>query len=317
MPSKPYDVALSFFARDVGFARELYERLGRDLNVFFFERAQDELTGREGDEVFRTPFRDALVSVVLLRPGYGEKMWTGVEKTAIAETCLKRGYKNLFVVLMEKMPIPDWIPATHIYFDVETFAVEDLVGAIKAKVVELGGRPVPLTAERRAELHMANQKFEAARRDFRTYNTHYPKMVAEVAALSQFVAAKCNSLAATGVEIEVAYNEGRCVIRNSMVSVIVFWRMSGYGQIEHEALTVEEYSARMEMPHDRVFWPEGRPKPIQTDEYELELTRSLTLAWKPKRRSELVPSPVLADRIVIRFMDLTDKITHDRNRQPR
>src|SRR5690242_16865953 len=109
MADKALDVALSFFARDVGFARELHEHLSRDLRVFFFERAQDDLTGREGDEVFRTPFREASVSVVLLRPGYGEKMWTGVEKTAIAEACLQRGYKNLFVVRMEQMAVPDWI----------------------------------------------------------------------------------------------------------------------------------------------------------------------------------------------------------------
>jgi hypothetical protein len=41
----------------------------------------------KGDEVLRTPFREARLSVVLLRPGYGEKMWTGVERTAIGETC--------------------------------------------------------------------------------------------------------------------------------------------------------------------------------------------------------------------------------------
>jgi hypothetical protein len=44
MTNRPYDVALSFFARDVGFARQLYERLSQDLSVFLYERAQDEVS---------------------------------------------------------------------------------------------------------------------------------------------------------------------------------------------------------------------------------------------------------------------------------
>ena len=238
MNDKPYDVALSFFARDVGFARELHDRLRQDLNVFLFERAQDELTGREGDEVFRTPFREALLSVVLLRSGYGERMWTGVEKTAIAETCVRRGYKNLFVVRMEPMTIPDRIPATHIYFDLETFPIEQLVGALKARVVELGGRPEPMTAERRALMHVDNQKYERDRAEFRTGDASFQTFVAAILALFLYIEAKCRELAAQGIEIEVSHNTGRCVIRNEIVSLAIFCRFSGYGRIEHETLTI-------------------------------------------------------------------------------
>jgi hypothetical protein len=69
------------------------------------------------------------------------------------------------VVRMEPMPTPDWLPETHIYYDIQLFPqIEQLVGAIKARVIERGGRPQAMTAERRAELHVENQKFERDRK---------------------------------------------------------------------------------------------------------------------------------------------------------
>jgi TIR domain len=315
MTEKPYDVALSFFAKDVAFARDLYERLRQELSVFFFERAQEEVTGSDGDEKFRKPFREARLSVVLLRPGYGERGWTGVEKVAIVETCVQRSYKNLFVVRMEDMPTPGWIPETNIYFDIETFPVEQLIAAIKMKVVELGGRPEPMTAERRAVLHVENQKFEAERKEFRSGTASFQKFVAEIAILFMQIEAKCNALIAKGIKIEINHNSGQCVIRNATVSMAVYCRFSGYGRIEHETLTVEEYEARIEMPYEQVWWPEGRPRATNTERYELELTHSRTLAWKPHLGTDLWSSEVMADKIVVRFLELADEVTFERNRK--
>jgi hypothetical protein len=315
MTDKPYDVALSFFARDLATARELYERLNQELRVFFFERAQDELTGREGDEVFRTPFRDARLSVVLLRPGYGERMWTGVERTAIGEACLERGYKNLFAVRMEKMQLPNWIPSTHIYHDLEVFPIEQLVGAIKAKVIELGGRPEPMTPEKRARMFIETQKFEAERKKFRSEGQGIQQFVAELAVLFGEIEAKCKALAETGVKLEQAHSTGRCVIRDETVSMAVYCRFSGYGQVEYEVLTVEEYKVRTELPNERWGWIEGRPSPSKTEKYELELTPSRAIAWKATNDNDLFSSKVLGDKIVIRFFEWSEQVTKDRNRR--
>ncbi len=50
-----HDVALSFFARDIGIARELAERLGESLSVFFSERTQDELPAVQQTPFFALP----------------------------------------------------------------------------------------------------------------------------------------------------------------------------------------------------------------------------------------------------------------------
>jgi hypothetical protein len=69
------------------------------------------------------------------------------------------------------------------------------------------------------------------------------------------------------------------------------------------------------MPYERVWWPEGRPNAATTDRYELELTRGRALAWKPKHGDGMFSSPVLADRLVVQFLDLADKVTAERNRK--
>ena len=316
-PKKPFDVALSFFARDVGTARQLYERLSEDLSVFFYERAQDEVTGREGDEVFRTPFLTARLAVILFRNGYGEKGWTGVERTAIGEACLKQGYKNLFVVAMEPYPtIPNWIPTTHIYADISLLPLEQLVGAIKLKLLELGVRPEPMTMERRAKLHQINEKYEIDRKFFRAGPNGMEVFYAELAKLFGEIDRKCTALRISQIKVEERHNSGRCVIRNDKVSMAVYCRFSGYGTIDREELTVEEYKAQILMPEERRMYLDGRgPSPSHSDKYELELTRAREPAWKPQHDGGYFPAPVLAERIMVRFLELTDEVTVERNRR--
>jgi hypothetical protein len=80
---------------------------------------------------------------------------------------------------------------------------------------------------------------------------------------------------------------------------------------------VEEYEARIQMPYERGLYIaiEGPPKPIKTEKYELELTRARSPAWKPKDGTDLFASPILADQLVIQFLELADKVTAERNRR--
>jgi hypothetical protein len=43
-----YNVAISFLMQDMDLARSLHLKLKENLSVFFFERKQEELAGREG-----------------------------------------------------------------------------------------------------------------------------------------------------------------------------------------------------------------------------------------------------------------------------
>jgi hypothetical protein len=318
MANEPHDVALSFFARDVGFARQLYENLSKELRVFFYERAQDTVSGREGDEVFRTPFREARLAVVLLRPGYGEKMWTGVEKTAIAEICVKRGYKNLFAVRMEPMTIPEWIPATHIYFDLETFPIEQLLGAIKLKVVELGGRPQPMTAARRAELLKASQLHERKRKELLHTSFGNDSIRKEVQRLFQLVTDKVEETVKPVVKADHGHNDGRFVMADDRCSLVLAWMASGGPGIEYDEFKVFEYKVRMSIPGRQgviYYLTEGDPRPSKTTSYHLDLAPSGQCAWKDPK-GDLIPTEQLAERVLIEFLDLVERVGKEPRKWP-
>jgi hypothetical protein len=306
-----YDVALSFMMRDIGVARHLYNALSETLNVFLFERNQDELTGREGVEVFRTPFLEARVSVVLYRQGYGEAGWTGVERTAILEACLKRGFRNLFVVAMEPKPkMPAWVPATHIYHNLDLFPVEQLIGAIKSKVLELEGVFAPMTAEKRAQLHDEKLRYEAAKKQFQTEG--FPIVHREIEAVFSEVGDKTAALNDASNNIRSAYNPGRCVITNDTVSLVVLWHQEYHGSLDGAELRVDEYKARVALPNERPLMYIEQPQWRRTKTYTLELTPARQHLWHDKSDKSYLPSTAVADRLVIQFFDLAERVAHKR-----
>jgi hypothetical protein len=136
-----YDVALSFLSTDKPTAAALRDRLSEGLEVFFFPRKQEELAGTDGLESMRIPFlKDSRILVVLYREPWGKTPWTGVEQTAIEESCLNNGWHRLFFIVLDKTStLPIWLPLTHVRFNYADFGLEQAVGAIKARVQESGG----------------------------------------------------------------------------------------------------------------------------------------------------------------------------------
>src|SRR5215467_2147832 len=138
-PESVYDVAISFLVADEKIASAIKTRLAC-LNVFFYPHNQEELIGTNGLQSMRAPFLSARVNVCLYRERYGKTPWTGVELAAIQDSCLRTGFRSLLFVQLEKKDgKPDWLPDTHIRCVLGDFTIEQLVGAIKNKVQELGG----------------------------------------------------------------------------------------------------------------------------------------------------------------------------------
>jgi hypothetical protein len=194
-PSRPatYDVAISFVGRDEGLARELYDRLD-GLRVFFYPLLQARLAGTDGQESLREPFLSALLAVVLFRNSWGDTEWTRVEQQAIKDRRLERGWSGLMVVRLDSESTPPkWVPPTNLNYDLERFGVEQLVGAIKSRVVELGGeirRSSPLEQARIVQREAELRADEAAWfRDTRWINESvHPAVEAIVSRIANSVA---------------------------------------------------------------------------------------------------------------------------------
>ena len=133
-----YDVAVSFAWNDEAVALSLKNGLEPPLSVFVSSKAQEKLAGRDGNEAFRTVFREqAQLVVILYRPPWGETPWTRVERMAIEEMTHEKGWERLMFVRLDKSPVPKWVPKPHLYLDYTIYTLADLVGAIKTRLVEL------------------------------------------------------------------------------------------------------------------------------------------------------------------------------------
>ena len=109
------DLAISFLAKNEPLAKQLKAGLEDGLEVFFFPHSQEQLAGTDDLESMRTPFTDARVVVVLFDDSWGETPWIRVEKTAITDRCLDKGWESLLFVKMSKTNTPPkWLPHTRL-----------------------------------------------------------------------------------------------------------------------------------------------------------------------------------------------------------
>lgn len=158
-----YDVAISFASADEPLAAQLRDLLQPPHSVFLYSKAQEQLAGRDGIEAFRTVFREhASLVVILYSAPWGQTPWTRVEKTAIEELSLAEGWEHLmFVRLNDADPVPKWVPKPHLYLNLQTFGMSDLVGAIKARLIELGVESKPISPAARAAAQERLRAFNA------------------------------------------------------------------------------------------------------------------------------------------------------------
>jgi len=156
-----FDVAISFLGKDEPTAAALYRELSQSLNVFFFPRRQEDLAGTDGLESMRKPFlEDSRVMVVLYREQWGKTRWTAIEETAVKDACFNGEWKRLFFIALDKSgALPKWLPEYHVRYNWEDFGLDQVVGAIKARVLDSGGLPTPLTPVKRAELLQADELY--------------------------------------------------------------------------------------------------------------------------------------------------------------
>jgi hypothetical protein len=136
-----YDVAISFLSRDEQAAQALYDSLSPNFEVFFYPRNQEELAGTDGIDSLRQAFRnESRVVTVLYRDGWGQTPWTRVEEDGIKDRFLGEGWHwLLFIMLDNASTAPKWLPERKIRLSFQDYGHEQAVGAIKARIQEVGG----------------------------------------------------------------------------------------------------------------------------------------------------------------------------------
>jgi hypothetical protein len=309
-----YDVAISFLSKDSHTAAALNDKLSEGLNVFFFPRKQEDLAGTDGLESMREPFYDnSRVNVVLYSGGWGETPWTRVEETAIKEACFAFGWRRLFFIFLDQTKAyPKWLPDTYVRFNYAEYGLEQAVGAIKARVQEMGGQSVRLTPAKRAEMLKAEEQYL---QDKRRMNSEegLNKIVAAVRRLFDEIEHQCKDL---NVRCESVFSERStaqtCVITNDAVTVTVVWNQPYANILEDTGLVVREFKGRLILPSERNRYYLDHPRKDREVVYAPDLSLAREYGWKQDGKTEFLSSGALAEKCVISLLDLSSRAMNDR-----
>ncbi len=307
-----YDVAISFLTEDLALASALHDKLCEGLDVFFFPGRQEVLAGTDGLESMREPFLQSRINLVVYREQWGQTPWTRVEAAAIKDACLENGFENLFFLVVDSTNVfPKWLPRTHVRFNYKDFSLEQAIGAIKARVQERGGQFKPLTAMRRAEIYKADEEFRLEKLGMSSAEGMH-KIFENVVLLFGTIEQLCLEINAQGhiqIECGSAVRERdrtqTCVMTDNRVGININWFQQYSNLLDNASLSVREVNGGLILPKDfglRVYWEE--PKLIRETKYKPQLSRTGEYGWGKDEKSDFLSSPVLAERCVIRFMDI-------------
>jgi len=159
MPEFEFDVAFSLHSSDLAKAHQLNERLRDRFRTFIFTEHQDELAGRNGEEVFNRVFGEqSRIVVVFYNSQWGTTPFTRHEETAIRNRAHEDGYGFTLFIPTDKPPqVPKWLPKQHLYFNWDEYGIEGAAAVVEKLIDEAGGtKRVETATERAARLGRAN-----------------------------------------------------------------------------------------------------------------------------------------------------------------
>jgi hypothetical protein len=165
-----YDVAFSFLGRDEPLARRLHDRVRGRVSTFMYSDAerQTQLAGTDGAASFATVYgKDARTVVVLYRVGWGTSGFTSNEETAIRNRAFERSWDFATFIPLDVPPqVPEWLPRTRLWLDLERYGEEGAAAVIESRVQAAGGTPreetaIEIMARQRAERDAAMRRTAA------------------------------------------------------------------------------------------------------------------------------------------------------------
>jgi hypothetical protein len=308
-----YDVAISFLVSDEKTASAIKSGLA-GLKVFFYPHNQEDLVGTNGIESMREPFIASRVNVILFRERYGKTPWTGVELSAIQDSCLKTRYQSLvFAQLDKEDQKPAWLPDTHIRCVLGDFTVDQLVGAIKLRVQERGGLVIKPSALESAKRLRAD---ELLRQDEKKFFRDHPfiqetgrkvveDLMKELTGQAERISEEAGLKCAYGYE---PYHSGfRAVLRYGWVTLEVWWKQAYSNVMEDVALECVEYNGLVWLERERMFH-RVEPKKLEQKNYFAALDASRELRWLDKTKPEqLLSNGEMVEKLIEQFLSLVDR----------
>jgi hypothetical protein len=213
----------------------------------------------------------------------------------------------LFVMLDQQSTYPAWLPETHIRLDYTTFA-DDLVGAIKLRVRELGGEFKIETALGKAQRMEAAAKAQDER-NLKLTQEGGAAVRAEWNKLHHLLDGKIAEIK-PHVEIQNGWDGQSHVIRTTLVSVRLGHRpvpLASECQID-----VKEFIGRWLLPEEqgkRMHIPGEEPKRISDRQYHFDHDAALGWCWRSDK--QLLTTDLFAELILKQILELHRQVESD------
>jgi hypothetical protein len=204
---------------------------------------------------------------------------------------------------------PKWLPETHIHFNLEDFGIEQAVGAIKARLQELGGHLTKPDVVRQAQLLDQKAAFVAEKQRLMSSIEGVNAVQEQVERIFARIEDRIAEIKqTTKLTTKVGHDRNSCVITNGTISVRVFWRPSALNSLENSPLRIAEFRGHLLLPGERGYYPKN-PQMLHESTFHPEITIDRGWCWTPGAKpNERLISADVADQCVSVYLSLVDKV---------
>ena len=241
-----YDVAISFLWKDAGLAIDLRDRLAPGLRVFVASRETAEaILGRDGQVAFGDVFRrEARLSVVLYREGWGDTEFAAIEESGVKDRAFKTHHMSFMMVRLDDAPIRDWMPQQHLYVSFDDFTTNEIAAVVKARAGEVGAE-VKRESAAQAAIRQGREAKARQEREIRYKSAAAVTEVrAELRALYERIWFQVKEVVEESSEklgVTCEYGDWGCLISSPTTSSTLVYRQRASNHVEGAFLRVAQY----------------------------------------------------------------------------
>jgi hypothetical protein len=303
-----YEVAFSFCKEDESLAAELDGLLRERLKTFLYSKKQEDLAGKDGEQIFNEIFGEkARIVVILYREACGSTPWTRFEQTAIRNRAFDDGYDFcIFIPTMPGILLPKWVPKNRLWVGLERWGVKAAAAVIEARVQEKGGALHVESTVERAQRIKREMDSETERRKFLDSISGVQAAKAEVLQLFDALGRDAASIEEkTGWAIEVRRDKEQRWIElyGGSGCVAVDWKPRRGNTLDKAFLEVGVWDVAPPRLSRRYFGGEEPPNRL-SERYTFDRTYQGSFGWRGEA-DEFISSDQLADYVFRLLMDFS------------
>jgi hypothetical protein len=313
MEEYKYDVAFSFHSNDEKIAVALNEILTERVRTFIYTEKQKELVGNDGMDTFSAVFnKEAQYVVVFYRSEWGNTKWTRIEETAIKNRGYDEGFGFcIFLPTVKGVSLPDWLPKTNIYLDLDRFGIDKAAAIIEYKLQETGvvaKSETPVDRAKRLKERMdaesKKRKLFASSQGVQLAWNELQNLFKNLEKLSIVIdkSAKINLRCSKSLNTYPYSPINWFDIRGPNAGLSVEWKVK-YENTLDAAVLITSFMDKIMSRNGRDIFDYDKPKTLEKINFNFDMDLAGEYGWRYGRDEDFLSSEKLAELVIKKLMD--------------